>query len=197
MKKKKNEVGYYPELCIKLRNYFEEHLSESSKVEFSYNKPLPSMVREIEEKLGASTELSSDYIPSLKLDILCGILSSSNKIALSLFEVKYDNKLTLANFSQLAGYLQVAKKIRAGTLLLINKDISSHTLSNDFSDILIHNCLPLEWQLLVKKLDGDPYDFKIGIASYVPNNGIDWVSCKNANGISSFAEHVEFLLETS
>ena len=195
MKKKKNEVGYYPELCDKLRDYIEEHIPENSRVEFSYNKPLPSMIREIEEKLGAKTELSSDYIPNLKLDILCGILFSSNIIVLSLFEVKYDNNLTLSNFSQIAGYLQVAKKIRAGILLLINKDISSNTLSNDFSDILIHNCLPLEWQLSINRLGDESYDFKIGIASYLPNNGIDWISSKNANGISDFSELVEFMHE--
>ena len=195
MKEKKNEISFYPAVCELFKKHLEEYLPRGFKVATSYNKSLPQMVKEVAEELKGKTLLSDGFVPSLKLDILFGIRKLSGDISLLLLEVKYDKSLSLSNFSQLAGYLQVAKGIGVGILLLIDKSPDSDSLSNDFSDILRMNSLPLDWEVVLKRINGTSYNFRVGIATYFPNNGLDWIDTRNVDGISSFEELVSHLLK--
>jgi hypothetical protein len=189
------ETDFYPELSEKFRKYLFLYLPENSQVEFSYNKALPKMVEEIKEKLNCNCRFSEKFIPSLQLDILFGIKIPNEEIKYILFEVKYMNKLALAEFSQLIGYLQVAKEIKIGILLLVTKNQNTSSLSNDFSDILLMKKLPMRWSIMLKEVITDnKYEFETGICSFVPNNGIDWVDTNEVNGISSFEVLVEKLI---
>ena len=106
-----------------------------------------------------------------------------------LFEVKYANQLTLADVSQLIGYLQVAKNIKIGILLLVVKTKQNNMLSNDFSEIVQMKNLPMEWQVLLEEKEGTRrHNFEIGICNFVPNNGIDWLEIKGAKGIKNFKD---------
>jgi hypothetical protein len=109
---------------------------------------------------------------------------------LILIEAKYLNQLSLKDYSQLIGYLQVAKSISLGLLLLIQKGHSSNKLSNDFQEIVSKKKLPMDWVMNLKAIK-EEFNFKTGIISYIPNNGIDWINTKELNGISSFEELVE------
>jgi hypothetical protein len=122
------------------------------------------------------------------LDILFGI-KFDNDISYVLFEVKYLKQLGLAEYSQLTGYLQVAKNIKLGILFLVLKPNSSSSISSDFNEIIRTNNLPMKWKTLISKIScEDEYSYKTGISYYVPNNGIDWIDTKNIGGISSFEE---------
>ncbi len=183
------EVDFYPEICKKFRKYLFSELPDNSQIEFSYNKILPKMVEEIEVKFDCKSYLSNKYIPKLQLDILFGIKIPNAQIKFILFEVKYLNQLALAEFSQLIGYLQVAKEIRFGLLLLIPKSPNTNILSNDFADILLMKELPMKWKMMLEKNSNqNEYEFETGICSYIPNNGIDWIDTDAVNGISSFEE---------
>lgn len=65
-------------------------------------------------------------------------------------------------------------------------------LSNDFSEIIAMNELPMDWKMVVTNAN-QSFQFKTGIAVYVPNNGIDWVNTKTLNGICSFEDLVKTL----
>jgi hypothetical protein len=110
-------------------------------------------------------------------------------VKLILIEAKYLNQLSLKDYSQLVGYLQVAKNISLGLLLLIQKGHSSNKLSNDFQEIVSLKKLPMDWILNLKSVE-EMFHFKTGIISYIPGNGVDWINTKELNGISSFEELV-------
>ncbi len=179
------ETDFYNEICNKFRKYLLTYLPNDTRIEFSYNKFLPQMVAEIEEKLGTKSYLSQKFIPALKLDILFGVKFSDNEIRFILFEVKYLNQLALAEFSQLIGYLQVAKRIDIGILLLVTKNPNGNVLSNEFNQILLMSELPMEWIIL---LNESKYNFDTGICYYIPNNGIEWIQTDQVNGICNFEE---------
>ncbi len=107
-------------------------------------------------------------------------------------EVKHLNQLGLAEYSQLVGYLQVAKDIKLGVLFIVLKPKSTSPLSNDFYEIIRTNNLPMGWKVILDK-NKDTRDFKAGISYYVPNNGIEWIDTKELNGISSFEELAELM----
>ncbi|OQX78928.1 MAG: hypothetical protein B6D64_05625 [Bacteroidetes bacterium 4484_276] len=182
------EIDFYPEICEKFSNYLLTYLPEYSVIKYSYNKSLPQMISEIEEKFNITEQEKANYIPKLKLDILFGIkLKESKKITYILLEVKYLNQLGLSEYSQLSGYLQVAQKIKLGVLFLVMKPKSNSALSNDFNEIIKTHNLPMKWKMLIdNELNTRQLDFKTGISYYVPNNGIEWINTVDIDGISSF-----------
>ncbi len=183
------EIDFYPELSEKFRKYLLSYLPENSRIEFAYNKTLPKMITEIEEKFGCKSPLSGKYTPELQLDILFGVQLPDQEICFILFEVKYLDNLPLASFSQLVGYLQVAKVIKFGILLLVVKKPSANSLSKDFADIISMKKLPMKWSLLLNNvLTTEKHEFETGICTYVTNNGIDWKDTSELNGISSFED---------
>jgi hypothetical protein len=184
-----NEISYYKEFAEKFTTYLISYLGEDFKIYYSLNKNLDSMVEDLEQQSSVIISTGGTYIPKLKLDICFAIISKTDDVKLILIEAKYLNQLSLKDYSQLVGYLQVAKSIGLGLLLLIQKGHSSNKLSNDFREIVSLKKLPMDWILNLKSI-GEEHDFKTGIISYIPNNGIDWINTKELNGISSFEELV-------
>jgi len=192
-----NEIDFYPEICAKLEKYLLTYLPENVLIKYAYNNTLPTLVYEIEQSFNLKSKLSITYLPKLKLDILFGIkLADSTDIVFVLFEVKYLKETGLAGYSQLVGYLQVAKKIAFGILLVVLKPDSYSQLSNDFSEIINMKHLPMEWQLKFSATD-KKYLFRSGICYYTPNNGIDWINAQESNGISSFEELAKLITNNS
>ena len=185
-----NEISYYKEFAEKFTTYLTSYLGKDSKIYFSFNKTLDCMIEDLEQQSNIIISKSDTYIPKLKLDICFAILNPINEVKLILIEAKYLIQLSLKDYSQLVGYLQVAKNISIGLLLLIQKGHSSNKLSNDFQEIVRLKKLPMDWILNLKSF-GEEHKFKTGIISYIPSNGIDWINTKELNGISSFEELVK------
>jgi hypothetical protein len=184
-----NEVSYYKEFAEKFTTYLISYLGKDFKIYYSLNKNLDSMVEDLEQQSNVIISQNGTYIPKLKLDICFAIINKKDDVKLVLIEAKYLNQLSLKDYSQLVGYLQVAKNIGLGLLLLIQKGHSSNKLSNDFQEIVSLNKLPMNWILNLKSI-GEEHHFKTGIISYIPSNGIDWINTKELNGMSSFEELV-------
>lgn len=189
-----NEISYYKEFAEKFTTYLISYLGTNFKIYYSFNKNLDSMIQDLEQQSNIVISKGDDYIPKLKLDICFAIINNSNDVKLILIEAKYLNQLSLKDYSQLVGYLQVAKNISLGLLLLIQKGHSSNKLSNDFQEIVSLKKLPMDWILNLKSI-GEEHHFKTGIISYIPGNGIDWIGTKDLNGISSFEELITQIKE--
>jgi len=188
----KNEISYYEEFSIKFTQYLNTYLGDNYNVYYSCNKRLDFIVSDLENLSGIVIKDQGTYIPKLKVDIVFAICSPSKKFRLILIEAKYLNQLSLKDYSQLVGYLQVAKTIDLGLLLLVQKGMSSNKLSNDFQEIVRLRKLPMDWFIDMKKIN-EQYNFKTGIINYLPAGVIDWIDTKDINGISSFEELAKIL----
>ena len=189
-----NEVGYYEEFSRKFSQYLNSYLGDDFKVFYSCNNTLDNLVRDLENSCGLKIKPADVYLPKLKLDIVFAICKKQSIPRLILIEAKYLPQLALKDYSQLAGYLQVAKSISIGLLLLIQKANSTNTLSNDFNEIIRLKKLPMDWLIDLKENNGR-HNFKTGIITFVPNNGIEWFDTKSINGISSFEDLSNLLAE--
>ncbi len=184
-----NEVSFYPEFSLKFKQYLQSYLGDEYQVFYAYDNTLNRLIDILENENGIKIKNDNEYIPKLKLDILFAICKAGHKPKLILVEAKYLPQLSLKDYSQLAGYLQVAKTIEIGLLLLIQKPGSNNTLSNEFSEIVRLKKLPMNWLINLKDIH-EVHKFNTGIISYVPGNGIDWVDTQDINGISSFEQLV-------
>jgi len=137
------EIDFYVEFSEKFIQYLRSYINEDFEIAYSVNKSLDSMINEVSNKLNTAIDFENDYIPKLKLDILFAI-RKNEKVHLILFEAKYLRQLSLKDYSQLSGYLQVAKNISTGILLLIVKGSSPNKLSNDFNEIVQLKKLPMD-----------------------------------------------------
>ncbi len=187
-----NEISYYEEFSKKFTQYLNTYLGDSYKVYYSCNKTLDLIILELENISGITIKEQGTYIPKLKLDIVFAICDPSEKVRLILIEAKYLSQLSLKDYSQLVGYLQVAKTINLGLLLLVQKGISTNKISNDFQEIIRLRKLPMDWFIDMRKIN-EQYNFKTGIVHYLPNSGIDWIDTNEIDGISSFEELTEIL----
>jgi hypothetical protein len=184
-----SETDFYTEVSEKFKKYLLDYLPDNSRIEFACHKTLPKMIVEIEAKFGCQSPLSGKYVPGLQLDILFGVQIPDKEIYFILFEVKHLKNLPLASFSQLVGYLQVAKVINIGLLLLVIKEPTANMLSTDFADIILMKKLPMKWSLILDEvLDTQQHKFETGICTYVPNNGIEWKDTSELGGIISFED---------
>jgi hypothetical protein len=187
-----NEISFYEDFSKRFSQYLITYLGNNHKVYFSCNKTLDFIVSDLENLSGISIKDRGTYIPKLKVDIVFAIYGPNKKIRLLLIEAKYLNQLSLKDYSQLVGYLQVAKIIDLGLLLLIQKGISTNKLSNDFQEIVRLRKLPMDWFIDMRKLN-EQYNFKTGIINYRLAGEIEWIETKDINGISSFDELAEIL----
>ena len=189
-----NEVSFYEEFSRKFSQYLSSYLGTSFKVFYSCNNTLDKLISNLEIACGIKIEPNNVYIPKLKLDIVFAICKENQNPRLILIEAKYLHQLSLKDYSQLVGYLQVAKTIDLGLLLLIQKGATSNKLSNDFLEIVRLQKLPMNWMMNLQQIN-KTHSFKTGIISFIPSNGIDWLDTKETNGISSF-EELTMLLTT-
>jgi len=182
-----NEISYYEEFSKKFGQYLNTYFGENYSVFYSCNKTLDFIISDLENQSGTTIKKEGTYIPKLKVDIVFSIISPSKKARLLLIEAKYLNQLSLKDYSQLVGYLQVAKTIDLGLLLLIQKGMAPNRLSNDFQEIVRLKKLPMDWFIDMRQVN-EQHNFKTGIISYLPAGGIDWTDTTGINGISSFEE---------
>jgi len=169
------EIDFYEEFAQKFIKYLKGYLDDTYEIVYSQNKSLDSMINEVCDSFDIANPFPNQYIPKLKLDILFGI-KNKGRLHFILVEAKYLTQLSLKDYSQLTGYLQVAKNIGTGLLLLIVKGTSPSKLSSDFGEIIKLNKLPMDWEMNVK---GEKYSFKSGILTYLPGNGINWIDTSN------------------
>jgi hypothetical protein len=186
-----NEISYYEEFSKKFTQYLSSYLGSDFKIYYSCNNTLDVLVKDLELQSGITIKPKNSYIPKLKVDIVFAVCEN-NKARLILIEAKYLPQLSLKDYSQLAGYLQVAKTIDIGLLLLVQKGNGINKLSNDFQEILRLKKLPMNWLIDLQQFN-EQHNFKTGIISYIPNNGIDWVDTKEIHGISSFEELTDII----
>jgi hypothetical protein len=184
-----NEISYYNEFAGKFAAYLTSYLGEGSRIYYSLNKSLDNMVADLEQQANVTISPNGAYIPKLKLDICFAVINEIGAVKLILVEAKYLSQLSLKDYSQLVGYLQVAKSVSLGLLLLIQKGHSPNKLSNDFQEIVSLKKLPMDWILSLKSIK-EEHHFKTGIITYIPGNGIDWIKTNELNGISTFEELV-------
>lgn len=182
-----NEVGHYISFSTKFKQYLDSYLDEGYVSYFSCDNTLDILVKDLEKQSGYKIKPDNVYIPKLKVDIVFVICGHNAFTKLILIEAKLLQQLTLKDYSQLVGYLQVAKSIGTGLLLLIQKSASVNKLSNNFNEIIKLKKLPMSWQIELSSI-AQKHTFKTGIISYIPNNSIDWVDTKSINGISTFEE---------
>lgn len=182
-----NEISFYEEFSEKFSQYLNTYLGENYNVLYSCNKTLDVIVTELEKLSGTIIKEKGTYIPKLKVDIVFSVISPEKRVRLILIEAKYLNQLSLKDYSQLVGYLQVAKNIDLGLLLLIQKGHSVNKLSNDFREIIRLKKLPMDWFIDLKKIN-EFYFFRTGIINYQSAGLIDWIDTKDIGGISSFQE---------
>lgn len=188
-----NEVGYYEEFSLLFSKYLADYINSSCKIYFEKDNTLDVLVRKIETKSGIKILSDDFYVPKLKVDILFFVyLENEKRGRLILIEAKYLEQLSLINYSQLSGYLQVGKKIEIGLLLLIQKPTSKRGLSNEFNEILRLKKLPMNWTMKINP-SNESYSLRTGIIIYDPNWGIDWVDSSELNGISSYEELISLL----
>ncbi|MEI6050339.1 MAG: hypothetical protein WCS03_15670 [Bacteroidota bacterium] len=182
-----NEISYYQEFSQKFSNYLKSYLNDSFQIYFSCNQTLDRIIDDLEKQTGQRLVSEDTYTPKLKVDIVFAICGMNLRPRLLLVEAKYLNQLSLKDYSQLVGYLQVAKSIDLGILLLIQKELSVNKLSGDFQEIVRLKKLPMDWVINLRILN-EQYQFKTGIVNYTPGDGIDWFDTSDINGISSFTE---------
>ena len=182
-----NEISYYEEFADKFIIYIQTYLGKDYLIHYSINKTLDIIIEELNELTGKQIVSENIYIPKLKVDIVFAIHTKNEPAKLILVEAKYLNQLSLIDYSQLVGYLQVGKIIDLGLLLLIQKEYSTNKLSNAFQEIIRLKKLPMEWAVQLKPTS-EKHQFQAGILYYIPNNGIDWINTSELNGISSFEE---------
>jgi hypothetical protein len=182
-----NEVSFYEEFSKKFSQYLSSYLGNTFQVYYACNNTLDNLISNLENGSGIKIKPDDVYIPKLKLDIVFAICGENQDPRLILIEAKYLHQLSLKDYSQLVGYLQVAKTIELGLLLLIQKRGASNKLSNDFQEIVRLRKLPMNWMMSLQQIN-ETHNFKTGIISFIPNNGIDWLDTKEISGISSFEE---------
>lgn len=182
-----NEISFYIEFAEKFKSILKSYLDESYCIYYSTNNSLNSIIKELQHLSKYQLVPDNIYIPKLKVDIVFAIIRNDGKGKLLLIEAKYLKQLSLKDYSQLVGYLQVAKIINLGLLLLIQKEHSTNKISNDLQEILRLGKLPMDWNLDLQGTNVR-HPFKTGIISYLPNNGMDWINTTEVNGISSFLE---------
>lgn len=182
-----NEISYYEEFSKKFSQYLNSYLGNGYKVFYSCNNTLDILVKNLETLSGFTINPKDTYIPKLKVDILFAICENNKTVKLILIEAKYLPQLRLKDYSQLVGYLQVAKIINIGLLLLVQKGISVSRLSNEFQEIIRLKKLPMNWLINLIEQNAE-HSFKTGIIGYLPGNGVDWVDTREIHGISSFED---------
>lgn len=188
------ETDYYNEIALKIIKYLQGLSGNEYQFAYAENNYLPSLVKEIESKLGGKTTYNSEYIPNLKLDILMGVKKTNyNHISLILFEVKLLESLSLIEYSQLLGYLMVSTKIPIGILFLVAKTGSKAPLSRELNDLISLNLLPMD---IVSKINNDiTFPVKSGICYYHPGNGIYWIDTNKIQGISNYEQFINEIIK--
>ena len=169
MRKKRDEVSYYPEIMDFLKNQIESNFRSSKKPLKVYCKTgeLRKGLHEIidENRLEIeSIKRFADKTPPLSLDIF-GIITDGDDYQLLIVEVKDLKSVGLQQLSQLVGYCIVSRS-EYGILMnvdggesrrltdLINTDKDLLTINQKMSsdETIIHQLGVMQWDSMTKNI---------------------------------------------
>ena len=120
--------------------------------------------------------------------MVLGATNGDEKLRLAMIEVKGPAKsVGLGDYSQLVGYLQVARLIEVGALLLIEQGAIPSPVSGDLKKLINSGRLLVNWRVSSTVFE-EHRNFIAGICSYAPGGFIDWIDLKSMSGISSWRD---------
>lgn len=132
--------------------------------------------------------LSGNLFPAILTDVLLGTTNGDGKLRLAMIEVKGPAKsVGLVDYSQMVGYLQVARLIEVGALLLIEQGAIPSPVSTDLKKLINSGRLLVNWRVSSTVFE-EHHNFNAGICSYVPGGFIDWIDLKSMSGISGWTD---------
>lgn len=132
--------------------------------------------------------LSGNLFPAILTDVVLGATNGDEKLRLAMIEVKGPAKsVGLGDYSQLVGYLQVARLIEVGALLLIEQGAIPSPVSGDLKKLINSGRLLVNWRVS-STVSEEHRNFIAGICSYAPGGFIDWIDLKSMSGISSWRD---------
>ena len=130
--------------------------------------------------------LSGNLFPAILTDVVLGATNGDGKLRLAMIEVKGPAKsVGLVDYSQMVGYLQVARRIEVGALLLIEQGAIPSPVSGDLKKLINSGRLLVNWRVSSTAFE-EHRNFNAGICSYVPGGFIDWIDLKSMSGISGW-----------
>jgi hypothetical protein len=184
LKKIMKETDYYPFIYLQFEKYLIEEFG--SKYRFSKSigsKLLNKMFDELQCDLSIS--LTDQYVPPLETDLAIGFKDESSNSGVFLLEVKKSKPLSLKDYSQLVGYIQTARVIKIGLLVLVNDSAGISPLSTDFQSLIANGQVSFNWSS-IDKSTGHFTNYVTGICVYSPGGRIEWVNTGRLSGISSW-----------
>jgi hypothetical protein len=184
-----NERSHYDALCA----IFEVEIRSSLGSDWSIccvNNTGPSNLRDQVDQICSQLGLppSGKLFPAILTDVVLGATNGDGKLRLAMIEVKGPAKsVGLVDYSQLVGYLQVARLIEVGALLLIEQGTLPSPVSGDLKKLINTDRLLVYWRIS-STMFKEHQNFNTGICSYVPGGFIDWIDLKSMSGISSWID---------
>jgi hypothetical protein len=191
------EIDFYGEVIDRFKSHIEEFLPSNLELVGLHNQ-LPlcgdfgGMMRVLEKRF--SVNLRNHYFPRLKIDALLASKDQENRIRMIMIEVKYGNPLRLIDYSQLIGYLQIAKVCIGGALVLV-ADKKIETISTDFLKVIELRQVDLAWRVS-QPHDDHVYEFKAGLALCDIGNGTHLLDTRNNFGIAEWSEFADLLVHS-
>jgi|DEB19_MinimDraft_3_1074340.scaffolds.fasta_scaffold98430_1 hypothetical protein len=191
------EIDFYGEVIDRFTSHIEEFLPSNFELVGLHNQ-LPlcgdfgSMIKVLEKQF--SIKIENHYFPRLKIDALLASKDQENRIRMIMIEVKYGNPLRLIDYSQLIGYLQIAKVCIGGALVLV-ADKKMETISTDFLKVIELRQVDLAWRVSHPH-DDHGYKFKAGLALCDIGNGTHLLDTKNSFGIAEWSEFADLLVNS-
>lgn len=195
--KRRREVEYYHELAAEILVSIQAVLPQSwaaSITENTTHPTLPQQVDAICDDLGIARV--GTHFPSVRPDIVLGVLSPEKALRLTMFEVKGPaSSIGLTDYSQMFGYVHSAELVACGVLLLIEDKIMSTPLSLDLKKVIDGCWLPCHWTFrnLANKVERT---YRAGIAYYLEGAHIDWIDLEGSEGISGWSDLVNALVQS-
>ena len=61
------EIDFYPEICVKFKNYLESYFPEGTEISYAYNKSLPQLIDDIEKELDFICSVGSKTLKSIRI----------------------------------------------------------------------------------------------------------------------------------
>lgn len=188
------EVDFYQEIAELVSDWLQVHLPPQMTIAYTHNqrttKNLRAMVRDLEEQLGIGA--SDEYLPELAIDALIGVCSPEGNVTYVVLEIKYQKAVSLMEFSQLVGYLQMGRHAHTGLLISVVPPEAS-AISSSFKREISGGVLPMSWSITPHNGD-EAIDFKAGIVTYPIGGQARFIDAASCGGVSSPEELSKVLL---
>jgi hypothetical protein len=184
-----NERSHYDALCSVFEVEVRSGLGDGWSV-CCVNNTGPTNLRDQVDQIcrELGLPLSGKLFPMILTDVVLGATNGDGKLRLAMIEVKGPAKsVGLVDYSQLVGYLQVARLIEVGSLLLIEQGAIPSPVSGDLKKLINSDRLLVYWRISSLMIE-EHQNFNTGICSYVPGGFVDWIDLTSMRGISSWTD---------